>query len=243
VLHKDKLPAGAKRYEDGNALSDDVAADPSGIGFIGVASVRNAKALALASGEAPPTFPSAFTVNTESYPLARRLYLYTPVGTRVPLMSNLVGFALSPAGQEVVRAQGFVDLSVEAQVVEDCTRCSPKYRQFVKGARRLSLDFHFRADGGTLDSRGQRDLDRLVLFLRGHSGKKLLLLGFSDAGADPAVSHKRSLERERRVGTELSARGVHAVEVRGFGAEMPVAPDAEPAGRERNRRVEVWLEG
>ncbi|WP_158502022.1 substrate-binding domain-containing protein [Vitiosangium sp. GDMCC 1.1324] len=243
VLHKDKLPGGAKRYEDSNKLSDDVAGDPSGIGFIGVAYVRNAKALAVASGEASATFPSAFTVNTESYALARRLYLYTPVGTRVPLMSNLVGFALSPAGQEVVRAQGFVDLSVEAQVVEACTRCSPKYRQLVKGARRLNLDFRFRTDGDTLDSRGQRDLERLVLFLRGHSGKRLLLLGFSDAGEDPAASHKLSLEWARRVGTELSARGVHAAEVRGFGAEMPVAPNTEPAGRERNRRVEVWLEG
>ncbi|QRO01350.1 substrate-binding domain-containing protein [Archangium violaceum] len=243
VLHKDKLSGGAKRYEDSNKLSDDVAGDPSGIGFIGVAYVRNAKALAIASGEAPPTFPSAFTVNTESYPLARRLYLYTPVGTRVPMMSNLVGFALSPAGQEAVRAQGFVDLSVEAQVVEACTRCSPKYRQLVKRARRLSLDFRFRADGDTLDSRGQRDLERLVLFLRSHSGKRLLLLGFSDAGASPAASHKLSLEWARRVGAELSARGVHAVEVRGFGAEMPVAPNTDPAGRERNRRVEVWLEG
>jgi phosphate transport system substrate-binding protein len=154
-----------------------------------------------------------------------------------------VGFALSPAGQEVVRARGFVDLSVEAQVVESCTRCSPKYRQLVRGARRLSLDFRFRADGSTLDSRGQRDLERLVLFLRGHSGKRLLLLGFSDAGESPAISQKRSLEWARRVSTELSARGVHAMEVRGFGAEMPVAPNTEPASRERNRRVEVWLEG
>ncbi|WP_257455689.1 protein kinase domain-containing protein [Archangium lipolyticum] len=243
VLHKDKLAGGAKRYEDSNKLSDDVAGDPSGIGFIGVAYVRNAKALAVTRGEALPTFPSAFTVNTESYALARRLYLYTPVGTRVPMMSNLVGFALSPAGQEVVRAQGFVDLSVEAQVVEACTRCSPKYRQFVKGARRLSLDFRFRADGDTLDSRGQRDLERLVLFLRGHTGKRLLLLGFSDARENPAASHKLSLEWAKRVGSELSARGVHAVEVRGFGAEMPVAPNTDPAGRERNRRVEVWLEG
>jgi len=243
VLQKEKLLEGAKRYEDSNKLSDEVAGDPAGIGFIGLAYIHNAKVLAVASGEAPATFPSSFTVNTESYPLSRRLHLYTPLRSNGPLVSSLLNFALSPEGQQVVRAQGFVDLSVAAQTVEVCTHCPPKYRQLIKGAKRLSLDFHFRSGSDELDTRGQRDLERLVLFLRGHADERLLLLGFSDAEGDAAVERQRSLERAKQVGAELSARGVHPAEIRGFGSELPVAPNTDRFTRERNRRVEVWIDG
>jgi flagellar motor protein MotB len=35
---------------------------------------------------------------------------------------------------------------------------------------------------------------------------------------------------------------VHATYVEGFGAAMPVASNATEADRQRNRRVEAWLE-
>jgi phosphate transport system substrate-binding protein len=43
------------------------------------------------------------------------------------------------------------------------------------------------------------------------------------------------------VEAELAERGVRAALVEGRGSEMPVASNADEAGRERNRRVEVWL--
>ena len=40
---------------------------------------------------------------------------------------------------------------------------------------------------------------------------------------------------------ELVKSGVVLRDVRGFGAEMPVAANSEDEGRIRNRRVEVWI--
>lgn len=47
------LAASAQRYESNDQLSDDVSRDPAGIGFAGLASVRNSKVLAISEGDAP----------------------------------------------------------------------------------------------------------------------------------------------------------------------------------------------
>jgi len=65
--------------------------------------VRAAKALAVGDPTTPALLPTSFTVTTENYMLARRLYFYTTPRPRTPLATELVSFALSPQGQAVVR--------------------------------------------------------------------------------------------------------------------------------------------
>ena len=244
VLGEKKLAPTAQRFADSDRLSDAVATDPRAIGFIGLAYVRNAKSLAIGDEGAAPMFPSAFTVTTEGYLLSRRLYLYTSSHPSNPMTLSFVNFALSAAGQRIVRSSGFVDLNVELEDAESCAgRCSARYASLVKKARRVSLDFRFRPGGVDLDSRGTRDIDRLLLFLRGHAGGRLMLLGFSDGAGDSAENILLSRTRAQRVASELEARGVHAAVVEGLGPDMPIASNGNEAGRERNRRVEVWLDG
>ena len=80
VLQPSKLKLGpnTERIEDSETLANAVASDPGGIGFIGLPYVGATKALAVADGDSLPLLPNAFTVATEDYPLARRLFLYTP---------------------------------------------------------------------------------------------------------------------------------------------------------------------
>ncbi len=242
VLGDEALAATSKRVLDSAALSDAVAADPAGIGFIGIAYVRSAKAIAVSEAGASPLFASAFTVGTEDYALSRRLYLYVPVQGARKAALEYINFALSPEGQAVVRASGFVDLDVQAIEARPCdVRCSPRYANLTRGAKRLSLDFRFRAGRTELDSRGLRDLDRLVTFLRQVPDAKLMLLGFSDARGPLDQNLMLSRERTRKVSDELAARGVHATFADALGQEMPISSNATEAGRERNRRVEVWL--
>jgi phosphate transport system substrate-binding protein len=238
------LRSDAKRFTENQRLADEVATDPSGIGFVGLAYVRTAKAVAVRTADGSAgLYPSAFTVTTEDYPLSRRLFLYSPSKPTTPMVQELISFALSADGQKVVRDTGFVDLSVVPQRVEACdSRCPAHYAEVVKHAQRLSLDFRFGAGDGELDSRGQRDIDRLLNFLRAHPSGQLMLLGFSDSEGNAQTNQKLSLERAKKVDSELGARGVHASIVEGFGSAMPVASNADPAGRERNRRVEVWLD-
>jgi len=237
----DLLPT-ARRFADSDQLADAVASDPSAIGFIGLAYVRAAKALAVGDAGAVAMMPSSFTVTTENYMLARRLYLYATPKPRTPLATELVSFVLSPQGQTVVRDTSFVDLSVALHDGAPCDlRCPRSYAQLTAGAQRISLDFRFRTASDDVDSRAARDLDRVVLFLRAYPSAKLLLFGFSDSAGLPANNLKLSQRRAQTIAHELEIRGIHAATVEGFGAAMPITSNASEADRQRNRRVEAWL--
>lgn len=242
VLGSEKLAPGARRYADGEALSDAVASDPGAIGFVGLAYVRGARAVAVSDADARALLPSAFTVATEAYLLSRRLFLYTTSKPRSPLAQELVSYALSSDGQVDARAASFVELTIGTSPAEPCDqRCPPRYAAHTRGAQRLSLDFRFRPGSNALDSRATRDLDRVVQFLRSYPSAQLMLLGFSDSTGDPQQNARLSLARARAVEAELGTRGVRAGVVDGFGAAMPVASVATGEGRERSRRVEVWM--
>ena len=179
--------------------------------------------------------PSPFTVANESYPLSRRLYFYTLPHPRTPLVTNLVNFAHSPEGQQVVRESGYVDLSIAGWSPGPCdARCPPAYAAATLQARRLTVDFRFRPGTEELDSLASRNLDRLVAFVRTRPGAQLLLLGFADDLAN-------SVARANQVAGELERRGVRPAVVKGFGAAMPVSSRTDAQGRQRNRRVEAWI--
>ena len=243
VLGQDKIPDATKRFADSNALADAVANDPTAIGFIGLAYIRSAKALAVSDPGATPMLPTPFTVTTEEYMLSRRLLMYTPATAHTPLVTELVSFILSSAGQAVVRDTSFIDLNVALRDGEPCdARCPAGYVALTAHAQRLSLDFRFRSGSDGTDSRATRDLDRVVQFLRAYPDAKLILLGFSDSAGDPAANKQLSKHRAQAIAKELATRGVHVAVSDGFGAAMPIAANNSDADRERNRRVEVWLQ-
>jgi phosphate transport system substrate-binding protein len=245
VLAGKPLSRSAERFENSSALSDAVAADPGGIGFIGLAFVRNAKALAVWEPGAKPLLPTSLTVATEDYVLSRRLYLYTPAQSGNPNVREFVQFALSQPGQQVVASNGFVAQTTELVSEKAAPDAPPEYRNLTATAMRLPIDFRF-VDGNTqLDSRGLADLDRVVALLTqmSHAKARVLLFGFSDSGGRESANTQISRERANAVSEALSRRGVTSVVAEGFGSALPVASNRTPDGREKNRRVEIWIAG
>jgi phosphate transport system substrate-binding protein len=108
---------------------------------------------------------------------------------------------------------------------------------------RLPLDFRFRSGSSSLDNKGLDDLDRVSSFVASpqYAGQSILLLGFADSSGGPEVNQRLSADRARAVAEEFRTRGVRVAEVIGFGSERPVASNNTAEGREKNRRVEVWL--
>jgi len=108
---------------------------------------------------------------------------------------------------------------------------------------RLSLDFRFLSGSSELDNKARRDLDRVVEFLRDTdlSGRGIRLLGFADSSGSPSANVELSRNRAQRVAGAFAERGINGVTTAGFGAAMPIADNATPEGREKNRRVEVWV--
>ena len=240
VLGSAPLAPTARRIEDSRKLSDAVAQDPNGIGFVGLAYVQEAQAIAVYENGTTPLFPGPFTVATEDYALSRRLFLYTPAHPQQELTQKFVDFALSSAGQNIAAQVGFVGQNVLAAAAAGSTAVPADYRRLTSGSNRLSLDFRFREGSSQLDNKAVADLTRVVTFLTDlhYSGDNLVLLGFADG---KEATDNLSKERADAVAQQFEQKGVKAASVLGFGSQIAVASNETPEGRQKNRRVEIWL--
>lgn len=241
VLGNVPLASSAKRVEDSRKLSDAVAQDPNGIGFIGLTYVQETQAVAVYENGAAALLPTPFTVATEDYALSRRLFLYTPAQPRQELTRRFVDFALSSTGQNIVAEVGFVGQNVSAAAAAASSTAVPAdYRRLTSGYDRLSLDFRFREGSSQLDNKAVADLTRVVTFVTDlhYSGDNLVLLGFNDS---KEATENLSKARADAVAQQFEQRGVKAATVMGFGSQIAVASNETPEGRQKNRRVEIWL--
>ena len=243
VLDKKKLGAGARRYEDSNKLSADVANDPAGIGFIGLPYIKSSKALAISASTAGGAiYPNAFTVAREEYPLSRRLYMYITPRTANPLAREFMEFVLSDGGQQIVEKVGFVSLAIREETPVLPENTPTDFRNLVAGAERLSLSFRFRPDTISFDNRSRRDFDRLIHSLERKEllGRKVMLFGFSDVSEGEKAKEISEQWTRLAVG-ELTARGVRPAVAIGMGSIIQLAEGGSKDGKLRNNRVEVWL--
>lgn len=237
------LSPGAKRFESSEQLSDAVSQDPQGIGFIGLPYVRQAKAVAIVDGDSQPMLPLNSLIATEDYPLSRRLYLYLPPNGQNPWADALVSFAQGSKGQAIVAANGFIAQTVQAMRVAPGPQMPEAYQALTRQAQRLTVNFRFEEGSASLDNKARQDLNRVLDYLRQHGkmNRQVTLAGFGDAKNDPARAALLSKLRAMAVRRELVKSGVVFREIRGFGAELPVAANSADEGRIKNRRVEVWV--
>lgn len=96
-------PAGSiRRFDDGAKEDAAVGADPAGIGFIAMPLARKTRAVAIVGAPGP-----GVGTRIESYPLSHPLWFYTAAKPANPQTNAFVQFALSDAGQAVVRGVGY----------------------------------------------------------------------------------------------------------------------------------------
>jgi phosphate transport system substrate-binding protein len=256
-------------FEDSIKLSESVANDPTGIGFIGLPYINETKALSIRfSDEGGKTIPpTQATIRTEDYPLARRLYFYLPPNPD-QLAKQFVEFSLGDEQLEAVIRAGFVPVAfgdticqeeetIEVDLLIEDQTIPELYKNLIRNAERCTtpINFRFKTNSFNLDSLGIRDIDRLSKKLRqldNVSQMRLILVGFADPRGKS--DHNLSLSRERTetIRLLLRDRGVlMPITTEGFGEEPSLLIDprmnlenGEPNidGLQKNRRVEVWLE-
>ena len=96
----------------------------------------------------------------------------------------------------------------------------------------------FASNGVELTAEDRATLDRVGRCL---GDRRLEVEGHADSSGPDATNERLSLARARAVADYLVSRGLQAsrVEARGYAATRPVADNATPEGRARNRRAEV----
>jgi len=233
----------AKSFEDSHELSSAVAGDVSGIGFVGHTHIGDSRAVPIGAPGQQALLPNRFTIQTEDYPLSRRLYLYSISESSNPEVAKFISFVTSKDGQSIVEKEKFVPLEIITQRSAPQKGSSSAYQSVIAGAERLSVNFRFNTGSNQLDNRALADLDRVTEYLISTSTKpsRLVFIGFADNVGDPSSNEILSKERANAVAAALKTRGITPGRITGFGAENPVATNATPEGRERNRRVEVWV--
>ncbi|TXK59846.1 OmpA family protein [Alkalisalibacterium limincola] len=87
------------------------------------------------------------------------------------------------------------------------------------------------------------NLDRVVEFVQGRPGSRILVEGHTDATGSANLNQSLSQQRAESVRRALIDQGVDAsrIQATGYGQTRPVADNATEQGRSRNRRVDVIL--
>ncbi len=244
VLRKKKrsLSLGTTLLESSSALSSKVSQDDAAIGFIGLNYIKHNKALSISEGNnSIPIFPTRFTISTEDYALSRRLYFYTPTRASTEI-KDFARFAISKKGQKIVEEVGLISQNIRVETVYPVINGPKQYNQYARSAKRLSMNLYFNRDNKELDNKGMRDLGRLLEFVEDNPSRRLILMGFSDNVGDLKKNRQRSYKRAKEIEKQLSSRGLPVMAVEGFGELLPIANNETQLGRERNSRVEIWVQ-
>lgn len=243
IMGDRKVISSAEVFNSNETMSAKVAADNNAIGYVPISEIKDAKAIAVSDVGSRALIPSSFTVASEDYLLSRRLFLYTPSNSS-PLVRKFLNFATSKVGQNLVADAGFVSQNVGTVKSENAVTEGPdEYVKLTASAEKLTLNFRFIQGSSRLDNKSIADIDRVVGFIRDmhFTGESIMLFGFSDAVGGADVNIKLSKDRAMAVKNEFELRGLVPATVTGYGPVLPVASNDTADGREKNRRVEVWL--
>lgn len=240
--YKLNLSGAAEQREAGAKIANAVAEDPAAIGFVNLADIGSAKAVAIADTSGmTPIVPTTFTASTEDYPLSQRLYFYLPPKSKNTMARRFLDFAKSVAGQNIAKQAGFIPQTVYATRTGVIAEAPAEYQRYIQNAERLSINIRFNAGSADFDSKADGDIRRLITYLENNHGKQLMLFGFTDNVGSPGENVKLSLKRVKLVEQQLLTRGIKPLLVKGLGSIMPLASNDTEDGRNRNRRVEIWV--
>lgn len=237
------LSSQARRFESSSGLDQAVAADRNALGFVGFSHVTLSKALAVRAAGTAALRADALSIATEDYLLARRLYLYSARATSAAV-NEFIEFVQGNAGQQVTAESGFVAQDIFVSQAEPLPGNPDGYYDVIADAERLSLNFRFRPQSATLDSRALRDIDRVSAFMNlpANRGKQLRLAAFGvSSERSPMMTLFSVNDRVDYIAQILASRGVRTEKSRGFVDGAAVAPTDRAETRARNERVEVWL--
>jgi outer membrane protein OmpA-like peptidoglycan-associated protein len=104
-------------------------------------------------------------------------------------------------------------------------------------------DVLFDTGRAQLRSGGERNVEKLVAFLKEYPDRKAMVEGFTDSVGSEGMNQALSERRAGAVRAAMVSQGIAAdrIAMRGYGEAYPVAGNDNAGGRAQNRRVEIVL--
>jgi outer membrane protein OmpA-like peptidoglycan-associated protein len=111
---------------------------------------------------------------------------------------------------------------------------------------KLTLDngILFKTNKYDLNDNSKASLAKLANVMRNNADCSIDIQGHTDSKGTDAINNPLSMNRAQSVANYLNTCGVPASQfknVSGFGSTQPVADNATEEGRQKNRRVEIYL--
>ncbi|GAB6392800.1 MAG: OmpA family protein [Treponematales bacterium] len=151
------------------------------------------------------------------------------------------------AQAEVVRAEAMDRESLARDIRDEIERLGMEDIEVREGEGGITLsleNIQFGPSSAALMESEKEKLDRLGAILRKYPGRDILVAGHAALAGVRAERDALSLERANAVADYLIGSKVRPRErviTRGFGAERPLASNADEEGRRKNRRVEITI--
>lgn len=107
----------------------------------------------------------------------------------------------------------------------------------------LDSEVSFAFNSSSINPGFHTSLNKLAGVLSDYPNTAVHIIGHTDSVGSEQYNHSLSLRRASSVRTFLTQRGVAEPRTRteGQGENMPISDNATEAGRQRNRRVEIYL--
>ena len=102
----------------------------------------------------------------------------------------------------------------------------------------------FATNSSTLNAASKASLSQFANVLKNNSDCDIAIFGHTDNTGSDAINNPLSVKRAQAVETYLKGQGVSSVQIKqvdGQGSTNPVADNSTAAGRQQNRRVEVYM--
>lgn len=148
-----------------------------------------------------------------------------------------------PAGDSelLVSAPGYVPKKVT--VTEEDKEKVIELEKIEKGKSYVIDNILFDIDKAYLKRESLNILDKLIRIMKGNPGLNLEVRGHTDSTGERAYNMKLSERRADAVIEYMIKNGVSPVRLRavGFGDTKPIASNATPEGRKKNRRTEFYF--
>ena len=161
----------------------------------------------------------------------------TAVGAAVGTAVGAGAGALIGKHMDKVKAQAQAVQNAQVQTITDAN-----------GLEGVKLTF----DSGILFATGKyaltpsskNALNQCATLLKNNTDCDIAIYGHTDSTGSDAVNNPLSVNRANAVKTYLLQQGVSASQIRtcdGQGSTNPIADNSTPAGRQQNRRVEIYM--
>ena len=101
----------------------------------------------------------------------------------------------------------------------------------------------FNTNESVIKSSANRVLDSVAKVAEEYNKTSLRIIGYTDSTGNDSINIPLSQKRAAAVAQYLELRGVSAARITamGMGSQNPIASNSTAAGREQNRRVEIYL--